>query len=138
VEEAEKDLLNRAMADIIKGARNTEGMTQRELATASGVNYETFKNIEKAQHKISVLQIVQIAEAVHIAPKDFVDRAMSRYEELLRRAGMSAGSTTSSTNDKTDDPREMDAGELDNLRQGDVALAAHPNDPESEQDEQYQ
>lgn len=137
VEEAEKDLLNRAMADIVKGARNTEGMTQRELADAAGVGYETFKNIERAQHKISVLQIVQIAGALHIPAKEFVDRAMTRYEQLLVRSGMSAGSTTSSTNEENEDPRGMDAGKLDQLRQSDVALAAHPKTEESEQDEQY-
>ncbi|MDN4616452.1 helix-turn-helix transcriptional regulator [Leifsonia sp. F6_8S_P_1B] len=123
----------RALAAEIRAERAASGLTQAQLADKAGINYETLKLLLKGTRPINISQIVQLAQAFDISPADLVERAMDRASR------MSDGSTTPSTENKSDvDPRGMSAGQLDQLRQGDVALAAHPNDPESEQDEQYQ
>ena len=86
MDDDEKTLINAAMAAVIRGARNTEGLTQRELADASGINYETMKNIEKGTHKISVVQVAQLADALHLPVRELVDRAMLHYQNRLAPA----------------------------------------------------
>ncbi|MFF2054154.1 helix-turn-helix domain-containing protein [Leifsonia sp. NPDC058194] len=128
----EKGTHNLALAAEIRAERAAKGLTQKQLADISGINYETLKHVLKGDRDINVTQIAALADAFDIPARDLVDRAMARAER------MSAGSTTSSTNEEKKDPREMDADELDKLRQSDVALAAHPKTEESEQDEQFQ
>jgi len=128
----EKGLHNQALAAEINGERAAQGLTQRQLAAKSGVNYHTLLNVLDGSRDINVTQIVKLAAAFDLDPSELVERAMTRAER------MSAGSTTSSTEKTLKDPREMDAEELEKLRQDDVDLAAHPKTPESEQDEQYQ
>lgn len=123
----EKGTHNLALAAEIRAERAASGLTQKQLADASGINYETLKNVLKGTRDINVTQIAQLAAAFNIPASDLVERAMIRAER------MSEGSTTSST----EDPRAMSAEELDQIDKKDVDLAAHPKTPESEQDEQF-
>lgn len=87
MDETEKLLLNNAVADAIRGARSIAGLSQKELSEASGVGYETLKNIESGVHRISVLQVAQIASATNKTPTWLVDEAMARYEVLRNQSG---------------------------------------------------
>lgn len=120
-------MYNSALAAEIRAERAAKDLTQRQLADASGINYETLKNVLKGSRDINVTQIVQLAGAFGISAQELVEHAMARAER------MSAGSTTSSSGD----PRTMSAAELDQIDKKDVDLAAHPKTAESEQDEQY-
>jgi transcriptional regulator with XRE-family HTH domain len=150
VDESDKKLLNSAVGSVIRGERTKRGLSRQAFSEKSGIKYETLKAIETGKYKISVLDMAAAAEALGIPAPAFVQDVLDFYEDLRRTYeieernslfkditdAMSEGSTTSST-EKNGDPREMAAGELDQLRNSDVALAAHPKDAESEQDEQY-
>lgn len=115
----EKSPANLAMAAQIRAEQHAAQMTQQQLAAKSGVNYETLKRLLKGSRDITATQIVDLAGAFGIEPAVLVQRAVDRMP-------VSAAATTP---DSTDYEDEYEKGNLD--------LAAHSRDSESDEDETY-
>lgn len=78
----EKGVHNAAMAAEIRAERAVQGWTQRQLAEKSGINYHTLLNVLDGSRDINVTQIVQLAAAFAMDPKELVERAMARAERM--------------------------------------------------------
>lgn len=72
--------INHALAAEIRAERAAAGLTQQQLATASGINYETLRLVLTGERPINITQIVALATVFSITPADLVHRATRRLE----------------------------------------------------------
>jgi transcriptional regulator with XRE-family HTH domain len=73
----------RALAAEIEAERAAQRMTQKQLADASGINYQTLaKHVLKGDRDISIGQIVALSEAFGIEPADLINKTMARAARM--------------------------------------------------------
>lgn len=107
--DSENALLNQAMADTITGARVRAGIKSRkDLAEASGVNFDTVTNIERAKYRISVQQVVAIALAVGMTPQALVAEGWAEFNKRRASVSEASGSNVLPFNPRTAPAEELD------------------------------
>lgn len=79
----------RGIGNKLLAIRKRAGMTQAELAEASGLSARTYADIERGSVNMRIETILRICEALHITPDEILTREDSslnrRQEELLAR-----------------------------------------------------
>lgn len=123
----EKSPANLAMAAQLRAEQKANGLTQEQLAAASGINYETLKRILKGTRDINVTQIVALADAFGMSPQKLVQLASERLERMNKQS-LSEGVANNVTRLH---PRDRN---IDQLEQ-DGRKAAHTLEPEATEPE---
>lgn len=100
-------------------------ITQRQLADASGVNYETLKKLETGGPKVTAEQIIRLAPALLRTPAALVEEATTILADLSVSEGHADNVVSFPSRPDTVEELESYAG----------PKAAHPREPESDQDE---
>lgn len=62
----------RGFGSVIRRRRDTLGLTQAKLASQVGLTRASIANIETGRQKVLLHQLVQIAEALELAPADLL------------------------------------------------------------------
>lgn len=79
----------REIGNKLLAIRKKYGMTQNEVAEASGLSNRTYADIERGSVKMRVDTIIHICNALHITPDEILtvrnDEAIEQQEELLAR-----------------------------------------------------
>ena len=57
----------------VRDLRKTQRLSQEELALSSGLDRTYIGGIERGERNISLINIVKIAKALKITPKDFFE-----------------------------------------------------------------
>lgn len=83
-------LLNtREIGNRLLAIRKKYGMTQNEVAEASGLSNRTYADIERGSVKMRVDTIIHICNALHITPDEILtvrnDEVTEQQEEVLAR-----------------------------------------------------
>jgi transcriptional regulator with XRE-family HTH domain len=121
-------LANAALAATIRARRAATNMTQRDLAKASGVNYETLKNLETGTQKITMEQIIRLAGPLKRTPESLVQEAVNELE-ILSAESMSEGAPENVLTF----PKRPDT--VDEIESYQGQKAAHRRDAESDEPE---
>ena len=77
-----------AMGGKLYTIRKKFGMTQAQVAEATGLSVNTYAEIERGVVNTGIESIMQICRALHITPNEFLladDVPAAREEELLAR-----------------------------------------------------
>ena len=74
-------------------ARNAVGMTQRDLAEASGISQPTIHRIEAGQRETSPVEIAVLADACGVLPADLYGTSAVAGDVVYAGRTDSAGST---------------------------------------------
>ncbi len=133
---------NEAMADVIVAAYKGQRLTQPDLAVMTGISPRTLQRLLSGHSDIDVERLFLIGEALGVSATDLMTRAQERIEQLAKRdqsarsGGASIGKSevqgrnvTSIRNRNSD----LTAADIDAERE---LHAAHPADPEADEDEQ--
>lgn len=79
----------REIGNRLLAIRKKYGMTQNEVAEASGLSGRTYADIERGSVKMRVDTIIHICNALHITPDEILtvrsDEATEQQEEVLAR-----------------------------------------------------
>lgn len=79
----------REIGNKLLAIRKKYGMTQNEVAEASGLSNRTYADIERGSVKMRVDTIIHICNALHITPDEILtvrnDEAIEQQEELIAR-----------------------------------------------------
>lgn len=57
---------------MLKASRLAAGLTQDELAKATGMNRATIANVEAGRHAVTIKQVRPLAKALGLAPEDLL------------------------------------------------------------------
>lgn len=93
-------LVNAALADILKGAYVAARYTLYTLATATGINYRTLQRIMAGEAPVTMGQLESIANAVNRDPQDL-------FEDALKKADRDELSEASGTPDALTQKRNL-------------------------------
>lgn len=74
---------HRAIAAHLRAERARRGLTQKELAAATGLDESTIWRIEKGRRAMSLDQLIAIATVFRLTPGDFLNGA---YAEMQHAA----------------------------------------------------
>lgn len=118
--------MNEAVAKAIGAERNVAGLTVRKLAEVAGIPERSLMRILQAERDIKVNQVEQLARALRLYPHEIIEHA----ETILERSTRRAPDLSTSEPDTS-----FVSGSADDVRQGDVALAAGEYDWQREQEE---
>ena len=58
------------LGKTIKSLRESKGLSQEDLALASGLDRSYFGGIERGEHNVAVVNLEKIATALGISPRD--------------------------------------------------------------------
>lgn len=79
----------REIGNRLLAIRKKYGMTQNEVAEASGLSNRTYADIERGSVKMRVDTIIHICNALHITPDEILtvrtDEMTQQQEEILER-----------------------------------------------------
>ena len=79
----------REIGNKLLAIRKKYGMTQNEVAEASGLSYRTYADIERGSVKMRVDTIIHICNALHITPDEILtvrtNDVTEQQEELFAR-----------------------------------------------------
>lgn len=79
----------REIGNRLLAIRKKYGMTQNEVAEASGLSNRTYADIERGSVKMRVDTIIHICNALHITPDEILtvrnDEVTEQQEEVLAR-----------------------------------------------------
>lgn len=79
----------REIGNRLLAIRKKYGMTQNEVAEASGLSNRTYADIERGSVKMRVDTIIHICNALHITPDEILtvrtNETIEQQEELLAR-----------------------------------------------------
>lgn len=79
----------REIGNKLLAIRKKYGMTQNEVAEASGLSNRTYADIERGSVKMRVDTIIHICNALHITPDEILtvrnDEVTEQQEEVLAR-----------------------------------------------------
>ena len=63
------DAQTAGLAAMLVAARKAAGLTQKELAEATGLNRGTIANVESGRHVVTIKQVRPLAKALGISPE---------------------------------------------------------------------
>jgi transcriptional regulator with XRE-family HTH domain len=66
-----------ALAKLLKIKRIEADLTQRQLADRLGIDQSVISEIEIGQRRVSVVELVEIAEALDFDPHEAIDRVLA-------------------------------------------------------------
>ncbi len=69
-----------ALTTALIGARKAAGMTQRDLAQHLGCQPATVANIETGQRRVDVIELVALANALGVSPRDLFDKVVENVD----------------------------------------------------------
>ncbi len=75
-----------AVREILVGARQDAGLSQRALAARLGKTGSHVAMIERGQRRVDLLEFCRIAESLGLAPVALMQRIAERLEALRRAA----------------------------------------------------
>lgn len=67
----EKDNFNKLFGEHIRDTRQKKGITQADLASAMGVNFQNISAIERGEVSPTVFWITNLCEGMEIEPETF-------------------------------------------------------------------
>lgn len=73
----ERERLNRAIATVIRAARDDADMTQKDLAAAVDLPYRAIVNMEGRRRVVEVCDLIMIARALKLRPTTLLERVLS-------------------------------------------------------------
>lgn len=126
-------LVNRALADVLRGAYTTARLTQPELAKATGINDRTIQRIMAGAAPVTMGQLEKIALAVKRDPKEL-------FAEALKKADVDEMSSGADKPVDLDTERKrkaaaMTAQQIDQARIDRTTPSAATSDEEFDSDE---
>lgn len=62
-----------ALGQFLKGMRVKHGMTQSQIAEKLGQKHALIWKIESGERQLQVLELIDICDALGIAPSEFID-----------------------------------------------------------------
>ena len=66
------------LREILREARESSGMSRRELSSKVGLTSHAIAKIERGVRLVDVVELIDIAEALNLDPADFVSEVMRR------------------------------------------------------------
>jgi len=135
--ESPKSAMNRSLGAEIKAARTRRGMSQADLAKATGISLTQVQRIETNKRDINVTQLFAIAGAVEMRPDELVRTAIDSNGGLEALVSEVHGNNENDL-DRARAKRGMTQDEADALTTGDIdqaELKAAYRDPEADTDE---
>jgi transcriptional regulator with XRE-family HTH domain len=99
-----------AMARILTAAAREEGLTQPELAAATGISPRTIQRLLSGESKVNVDHLALIAEAVKKDPQELFRRAIERAAQAPSEPVSDAASTTDDVAERRRLKQEQAAG----------------------------
>lgn len=89
-----------AMIDAIIAARKAAKMTQRDLAIRLSCLPSTIDRIETGQRRIDVVELVALAEALSLDPRDLLEIVMRKTESSDLKNNFSRSTRSRTTREK--------------------------------------
>jgi transcriptional regulator with XRE-family HTH domain len=78
MDEDERDRLSRRLREHLIAAREAKGMAQTDLARALGKSQTFVSNMERGQRRLDVVELVLIAGALDLDPKELLGQLSLR------------------------------------------------------------
>ncbi|MDI4659573.1 MULTISPECIES: helix-turn-helix transcriptional regulator [Cobetia] len=72
MEKHKAKLLGQVLGSQLRQERNRAGLTQDDIAVAIGVDRRHYARIESGQKRISIIRLIEVCEALNIAPSDVI------------------------------------------------------------------
>lgn len=70
--------LHKELGKAIAQLRRSRGMTQAQTDKAAGLARASVAHYENGSHRISVLSLVRICQALNVAPGEVLDKVLAR------------------------------------------------------------
>lgn len=84
-------LVNKALADVLKGAYVTEGFTLPKLAKATNINERTLQRVMSGLSPITLGSLEAIAKALNLNPQKLMDDAIDKADRDQARMSEASG-----------------------------------------------
>lgn len=122
------DRVNRALADVLRGAYKQEGFTLPTLAAAAGIPNTTLQRIMAGNSPVTMGDLEAIAVAVNVPAPEL-------FEAALKKADRDEMSAAASTPVSLDTKRKQNEARAMTIEQIETSKHAATQDPEYRADE---
>ena len=77
------EIINRAAADVLDGAKTESGLGQKGLAARAGMSQVTVQKLLSGNQSIKIPQFLNLAMATDLSPAEIINRIEAKVQKMM-------------------------------------------------------